>query len=655
MKPTPFQEQSADTFLNQTKIFWLQPRAIIGLVVLIYLAIGLIVVNQYGESVDEPPRIAYAKQSIHAYSGGSTDLQDEKGPFYGMIAYQGARILDQLIPGWKFIDGWNYFSFFAFAIGVFFFYRLCRRFLNPIPTIASTLLFGTQPILWGHAFINPKDIPFMSFFLASTCLGLEMVDHWRALSNNAGERLTIKNELALLRQRLPKEWASAGRQMRRLLIILFTILAIVLASYPLMRILINWAVIQVYEAPVTSGVGQIFQKMAESAGTVQVEAYISKAQTIYSYWVLIACIGLLVGIFFISKRIFPTLINGSMQSHLLLAGSFLGFASDIRTLGPASGLFVGLYFLYQGRRKIIPYILEYLAIGAVVIYIFWPNLWRNPINGYLNSLSEASAFPFPGPITFAGNSYKPENLPGTYLPTLFGLQLTEPALILILLGFILACILLIKKSAMRVDFLLIFAWLFGPIAAAILLKSTIYDNFRQFLFIVPALFIFAGVAIQLFWIQIKGKLAIFIPFMLLILLPGLYWNWQLHPYQYIYYNTLAGGEATAAQNYEMDYWFTTYKEGAEFVNQVAPENSIVYFWNSYATAQPYIRSDLTLITDENLESLPDSGTIYAVIAAHFPPSHNIFERSKIVYEIIRGGAVLATVKEVDLADYPRNK
>jgi 4-amino-4-deoxy-L-arabinose transferase-like glycosyltransferase len=40
----------------------------------------------------------------------------------------------------------------------------------------ASAFFSFQPLLWGHAFINPKDPPFLTFFLASICCGFEMVD-----------------------------------------------------------------------------------------------------------------------------------------------------------------------------------------------------------------------------------------------------------------------------------------------------------------------------------------------------------------------------------------------------------------------------------------------------------------------------------------------
>ena len=45
---------------------------------------------------------------------------------------------------------------------------------------------------------------------------------------------------------------------------------------------------------------------------------------------------------------------------------------------------------------------------------------------------------------------------------------------------------------------------------------------------------------------------------------------RLHPYQYIYYNELAGGTAGASERYETDYWCTVYKElGESFVEYLS--------------------------------------------------------------------------------------
>ena len=551
-----------------------------------------------------------------------------------------------IIPAWKSIDGWHYMSFVAFVIGVFFFYRICRRLVDPAPAIAATLLFGSQPLLVGHAFINPKDIPFMSFFLASTCLGLEMVDHIQARPHVPGEKLSLRSRLAALPRKLAGEWASASGRGRKLLVGLGLLLAALGLSYPLMQLMIAKLVDQAYTASSASWLGRLFQRVAPNAGQIPVQAYIDKVQALYWQLALLLGICLVLAFFWIILRVFPT-----VQPRVLLAGCFLGFASDIRTLGPASGLLVVVYFLYKAGRKAIPFLVEYLVTGAVITYAFWPYLWQNPLGNYLSSLSEAADFPTKVNVIFAGKLYPPGTQPVYFLPAVFTLQFTETAMVLILAGILLAVYYLIKKANLRMDMLLLGAWFIAPVAAAILLHSNIYTNFRQFLFVVPPLFIFASLALQAIWTRLKRQAFLFIPLVILILLPGLYWNWQLFPDQYMYYNSLVGGVAGASQKYEADYFLVTNKESIEYINQVAPENSVVYMWSSVITALPYARPDLKLTSDSNLEHMHNTKTFYAVIPTHYSKSDLYFPQSEIIHQISRGGAVLVTIKKVNISDY----
>jgi hypothetical protein len=56
--------------------------------------------------------------------------------------------------------------------------------------------------------------------------------------------------------------------------------------------------------------------------------------------------------------------------------------------------------------------------------------------------------------------------------------------------------------------------------------------------------------------------------MVLSLGSAAYDMFQLHPYEYVYFNRIvAGGLAQAAKSYETDYWGLSYKEGVEWINQ----------------------------------------------------------------------------------------
>ena len=158
--------------------------------ILVNLLVGGLSFQAYGASWDEPEFYKYAAAVPYAYSieerlSGQFDLEKSFGPFpeghkmygpaYLLMAGVLVRILTSVfqIPWY---ESWHLINFLSFQVGIVFFYLLCQRWLSRRAAFSATLLFSTQPILWGHAFINPKDIPFMSFFLAAVYLGYRSMD-----------------------------------------------------------------------------------------------------------------------------------------------------------------------------------------------------------------------------------------------------------------------------------------------------------------------------------------------------------------------------------------------------------------------------------------------------------------------------------------------
>ena len=90
-------------------------------------------------------------------------------------------------------------------------------------------------------------------------------------------------------------------------------------------------------------------------------------------------------------------------------------------------------------------------------------------------------------------------LPGV-LPAQAGCsaQLTEPALLLIALGIGLAILHLLRRQPFAETLLVMLAWFFIPAAYVVTRQPSIYNNFRQLLFILPPAFVLAGLAID--WI-----------------------------------------------------------------------------------------------------------------------------------------------------------
>jgi hypothetical protein len=153
------------------------------------ILIGFYVFRDYGLSWDEPLFYDYGEALGYAYSphewlsgnfdinlsyGASGDDHKTRGPAYLLIAREPVYLLEAL--GLDKASAWHLINFLCFQLGVYFLYRLASRWMSSPAALGATALFAWQPLLWGHAFINPKDSPFLVFFLASVCLGFEMVE-----------------------------------------------------------------------------------------------------------------------------------------------------------------------------------------------------------------------------------------------------------------------------------------------------------------------------------------------------------------------------------------------------------------------------------------------------------------------------------------------
>ena len=501
--------------------------------IVLNLCVGLAVYRDYGEGRDTRAQYEYGQNSLMAYLGrypiGELS-RDDKGPSYAMLAVLGSEAMTALVSQLHPMQAFHYMNFLAYLLGMFFLYRLSRRLAGRLAAFGAVLLYNTQPLLWGHAFINPKDLAFMSFFLAAVEMGLQM-------------------------QASPALQAGPGISIRRRLVLALK----------------DWRV-----------------------------------------W---------------------------------LAALFLGLAAAMRVLGPVAGLMAGGWLFLKNGWRSLPLVGVYFVLSELVTILTWPGLWANPLRIYLRTFQLAAGFPWEGKILFAGMEYDPSALPRTYLPALVGLQFTEPLLALALIGMGLAAW---RVWHRRLDWRLaglLAAWFWAPLLAVMLLHPVIYDNFRQFLFIMPPLFVFAALSLQaLFdWLRrpVWAALALFI-----LVLPGVWYLVQLHPYQYIYYNSLAGGPAGAFRRYENDYWLTSYQEAVQYVNETAPQGAKIVAWGAPHLVKRYNRSDLEVIDYRRLKKDAPPPAGYAVVSSRLNKDQNLYPGAPVLFRVERGGVILAVVLEL---------
>ena len=339
--------------------------------------------------------------------------------------------------------------------------------------------------------------------------------------------------------------------------------------------------------------------------------------------------------------------SNSVWLKIIIAGIALGLTTSIRPLG----LMVGALAIFYGLKKdlyrmlyIIPF---YFLITAFITYLTWPYLWGAPISRFIESLTTMSKHPLVFSVLFMGKLYPGNQTPFFYFPTFVVLQLTIPILLLIIIGVFISFKSLLKKENME-PVVLFFMWFLIPTLMISLLGSTIYDNARQLLFLIPPLFIIAGIGLDIILRNIKSRL-LQIVVVLMLILPGIYACIRLHPYQYIYYNELIGGVSGAFRKFDLDYSGTSFKEAQEYINSNSEPNvQTVVIIGPRHLARVYVRP----ILRENLLGTLDTinpngpGYYYVLFLTRANADINICTNGEIVYTIERDGGVLAYIRKI---------
>ncbi|GAB4419081.1 MAG: glycosyltransferase family 39 protein [Anaerolineales bacterium] len=445
------------------------------LLILVNILIGLFIFEHYGFSYDEPLFYGYADAIGYAYTpanwfgedfdltlayGPSPGDHGNRGPAYLLLARFPAHLLQAM--GLPQDAAWHLVNFLVFQIALYYFFVICLRWMGRWAAFSATAFMATQPILWGHAFINPKDPPFLLLFLLSLELGFRMADR---------------------------------------------------LAHP-------------------------------SPGT-------TKPQTL---------------------------------KHVLVPAIVLGLATNVRVLAPLAAVLVGIYFLLLGKNaKRIVWFIPYGMIAYAVVVITWPYLWENPIGKFIEAVTFFSYNPTQLRVYFYGQYFRANALPLRYLPATMLFTLTEPVFFLASLGGLTALWRALKNNIQWKTLLPTLGWFVVPFMYVLIKRPPMYDGFRHFLFIVPPIFILAGIALDALFKFLRTTWLRFAIIAALVL-PGLIPIVKLHPYEYTYYNQFVGGTSQAAARFETDYWLTCYKEAMqEFNRHFAHENPTLY-----VKREPYI-------------------------------------------------------------------
>ncbi len=128
-----------------------------------------------------------------------------------------------------------------------------------------------------------------------------------------------------------------------------------------------------------------------------------------------------------------------------------------------------------------------------------------------------------------------------------------------------------------------------------------------------------------------------------LVLPGIVAGIQLHPYEYIYYNSFIGGVRGAQGRFELEYWATSYRAAMNYVNSIAPANGKIFVAGPSYIAAIYWRHDLRIYMDIDMNT---QAFDYAIITTRYRVDQTDFPNAPVVYTIEREGVPLTVIKKI---------
>ena len=606
---------------------WETPDKIIFVVLLAYFLIMTILLTDYGEAWDNITFYQYAKQTAHIYQQpfeqyakndyGPADTRFF-GPFLVTAAYFLSKLFLPILPFWTAPVFFRFCYFLTYLSGLVGFYLLGKRYFSNWTSLGATLLLLFQPIFFGQAPLSPKDTTLMSMVIVGVYFAVKMLDHIPQPKTEQPSLFTTRKALQLIG------------------LVIFMALFIIF-SQQIFQATLTWIV----QAGEGNLLYRTFIRYAPNYAEQGIEGYASRISSLILP--VIVVITSLAIVFIATPKKLWEVVQGTGKAfgikYLIPAGILFGLSVSVRILGVLVGgvLLFLLVFNKPIRTWFFP-LTAYTLTALLAMYLTWPYLWKKPIERFVVSLMHNLNHQHTPPVFFNGVSYSASELPVSYVPTFIVIQLTIPLLVLAAAGLV---ILFVKKQEKASElFVIIGIWFFLPFFYLLISHPQLHGNIRHLFFILPPLFLLAGLSLEMIYSWLKHKNVLYLGLVAALLIPGIVHIVRYHPYEYIYYNTFVGGTAQGITRFEADHLATSLTEATLMVNQIAPENATVFVVGPYNIARNLIRTDINLISRNNNPDLPLDQPDTYIITNEQPGPNSPFIP---VYQIMAGDIPLGGV------------
>ncbi len=274
---------------------------------------------------------------------------------------------------------------------------------------------------------------------------------------------------------------------------------------------------------------------------------------------------------------------------VLIVGIGAGLAIGCRILGGLSLIYAVIGFLplliddvrSHGSReaarrfgRVLYMLIPGLVFGYLIMGLVWPWSIMEPANPLRALTYFSHFFEKPWKEMFDGALVSVPDMPWSYLPTLFALQLPELMLALLAGGVAITVMALPRKDvAARQKTILLMLTLAAtlPLVIAMVKRPALYNGIRHFIFVVPPMAVLAGVAFArlIDWLRVNhrgAQAAAVAVFSFGLMLPAAEMI-RLHPYQYTHFNYIAGTVRYADNFFMLDYWGLALKQASDALRE----------------------------------------------------------------------------------------
>lgn len=282
---------------------------------------------------------------------------------------------------------------------------------------------------------------------------------------------------------------------------------------------------------------------------------------------------------------------------ILIVGLGAGLSLGSRVLGGLALVYAMIGFIplfleelrTEGLREsvrrfahVVYILLPGLVLGYLVMGLIWPWSIMEPGNPFEALTYFSHFFEKPWKEMFDGAIVSVPDMPWSYLPTLFALQLPEVMLVL-MVGAVIGTFALLPRReipARRKTILLMLTLAATlPLAIAMVKRPALYNGIRHFVFVIPPMAVLGGVAFGWVMERLRANHRTWQPVVLATFCFGLALSLaemiRLHPYQYTHFNHIAGTVRGADDRFMLDYWGLALKQASDELREQLVERQEV--------------------------------------------------------------------------------